>query len=134
MIDHLMAFKDEVAAHADPVVGKYWTPGVRGVPPAWDNSCTPGIEVWDPATDTLDPNDGGVVYNLIDTQFRVMITTPEPVDDLVNHPNCELVVDHGSAALLKTTFTPEQLHTLYLQPVLSGATYPFLSGQGGLAK
>lgn len=133
MIDHLMAFKDEVAAHADPVVGQYWTPGVRGVPPAWDPECNPGIMVWDPATNTTDA-DGFAVMHPIDTQFRVMITTPEPVDDLVNHPNCELVVDHGSAALLKTTFTPEQLHTLYLQPVLSGATYPFLSGQGGLAK
>lgn len=136
MIDHLMAFVDEIAAHADDIVGQYWTPGTKGTPPAWDAECLPDIVVWDPATDTIETVDGVPIItpHPIDTQFRVTITLPAPQELLVNHPNCELAVDHATGTVLSTRFTPEQLATLRMEPVLAGSSYPFLFGSGGLTR
>jgi hypothetical protein len=140
VIDYILAFVDEVAAHADSVVGQYWTPGTKGKPPAWDANCSPETLVWDPATDTTATIDGPagsipiVTHHPIDTKFRVMITLAEVDPALINHPNLELAVDHGTGAVLRTTFTQPQLASLRLQPVFAGSAYPFLSGTGGLTK
>jgi hypothetical protein len=141
MIDHLMSFVDEVDAHADPVVGKYWTPGTKGNPPAWDSNCIPNILVWDPADDTVETIDGPhgavlqrVTHHPIDGRFRVTIALPEPSDDLVSHPQLDLAVDHETGAVLNTAFTETELQTLRMQPVFSGSAYPFLTNEAeGLA-
>ena len=132
MIDHLLAFVDEVAAHADTVVGKYWTPGTRGNPPAWHAEANPNILVWDPADDTTETVDGPngpvdvPVHHPIDSQFRVMITLPHPDPDLIDHPNLELAADHDMGRVIGGTFSDVQLGSLAMQPVFAGSTYPFL--------
>jgi hypothetical protein len=140
VIDHLMSFVDEVAAHADSVVGKYWTPGTRGNPPRWDANCSPETLVWDPAADTTATIDGPagsipiVTHHPIDGRFRVTITLSEPSDDLVSHPQLDLAVDHETGAVLNTRFTEEELQTLRMQPVIAGSAYPFLTNEAeGLA-
>jgi hypothetical protein len=135
-----MSFVDEVDSHADPVVGKYWTPGAKGNPPAWDSACCPNILVWDPADDTTETVEGPLgpiditTHHPIDGRFRVTITLPEPSDDLVSHPQLDLAVDHETGAVLNTRFTEEELQTLRMQPVMAGSAYPFLTnGAEGLA-
>jgi hypothetical protein len=140
VIDHLMSFVDEVDAHADPVVGKYWTPGTKGNPPFWHAEANPDILVWDPADDTTETIDGpsgpidATTHHPIDGRFRVTITLPEPSDDLVSHPQLDLAVDHETGAVLNTRFTEEELQILHMQPVFSGSAYPFLINEAeGLA-
>ena len=132
MIDHLLAFADEVAAHADTIVGAYWTPGTRNNPPAWDAVANPDILVWDPAMDTFETIQGPggpimvPVHHPIDTQFRVVITLPAPSPDLIDHPNLELAADHDMGRVIGGTFRDAQLGSLAMQPVFAGSTYPFL--------
>ena len=126
MIDHLLSFIDEVAAHADSIVGAYWTPGSRNNPPAWHAEANPTILVWDPAMDTIGP-DGETVHHPIDTQFRVVITLPHPDPDLIDHPNLELAADHTMGRVIGGSFDDIQLGSLAMQPVFSGSVYPFLT-------
>jgi hypothetical protein len=138
MIDHLMAFPTEPDAFNDPIVGQYHELGTKGNPPAWHAECSPNVLIWDPADDTTEivPGPDGdretIVHHPIDDQFRVTITLSEPSDDLVNHLNLELAVDHDTGAVIGTSLTEEQLRTYFMQPVFAGSTYPFLTGEGGL--
>jgi hypothetical protein len=133
MIDHLLAFADEVAAHADSVVGQYWTPGTRNSPPFWHSECVPNVLMWSPAGDTTEIVTGPagdhemIVHNAVDTQFRVLIALPAAAQDLIDHPNLELAVDHELGTALGGSLTPEQRAGFCIQPVFSGSAYPFLT-------
>jgi hypothetical protein len=138
MIDHNMAFRDEAAARADKVVGKYWHPSATNPPGSWGPECNFNTLIWDPADDTTETVDGPngpvdvVTHHPLDHQFRVTITLPEPAADLVNHKSNELAVDHETGEVLHTSFTQPQREALRMQPVFAGSKYPFLDGTGGL--
>jgi len=138
MIDHNMAFVDEVDAIADEVVGQYYVPPTETSAGGWNQSCSFGTLIWDPADDTTEivPGPDGdrevIVHHPIDDQFRITIALAEPSEDLINHRQLELAVDHEDGAILGTSFTDPQLGSLHMQPVFAGSAYPFLSGDGGL--
>ena len=125
MIDHLLAFVDEVAAHADPVVGKYWTPGTRGNPPAWDPNCIPDIFLWDPADDTTEtvPGPDGdhetIVHHPHDDQWRVLIALDEA--GFVGHSALDIVANRDTSEVMYSRLPDE----LRLQPIFAGSDYPF---------
>jgi hypothetical protein len=135
MIDHNMAFVDEADAIADPIVGQYYVLDGDGVG-HWDQTCCNfSTFIWDPADDTTEIVSGPdgdrevIIHHPIDDQFRLTITLFEPWDELINHRQLELAVDHETGAVLGTSFTDPQLRTLHMQPVFAGSTYPFLTDE-----
>lgn len=130
MIDYIFGFDTEEAAQTDPAIGAYYDNG-------WNLSvCNPGVLVWNPADNTTGERADGSTYpiqNPIDTLWRIGISLPEQVAALDESPACEIVADRDTNEVLQTTFTPEQLQTLWMQPVFAGSNYPFLQGQGGLS-
>jgi hypothetical protein len=128
MIDHLMAFADEAAAKADPVVGSYFANG------EWrPDICVPGVFVWAPASNTMGADPDGtsyVVRHAYDTNWRVIIAKTAPDPSLSSLPSCHLVADGEAAAagrpfILQSILSEAQLAELALEPTFAGSSYPF---------
>lgn len=138
MIDHLMAFGDEAAAQADPVVGTYYTPPSGQSPGGWNLSCCiPNLFVWAPAGDTTSQvtGPGGQQINVVthhayDSLWRVNIALPAKSAALCALASCHLVTDRdaanaGQSFVLQSVLTDLQLAALMIQPLFAGSNYPF---------
>ena len=131
MIDHLGVFADEGAAKADPVWGVYWLESKDITKVGWRaNVCSPNVIVWDPAQDIQLENGG--IEHVPYAGWRLLVSLSEQDLDLT--ATAELVTDRtaalaGQPCVLSTSWTPEQLGTLLMQPIFAGMqVYPYGEG------
>lgn len=127
MIDYLLRFPDEATA-MDALPG-FALDGIEPGARLWDTSYVfPDVKAYRIiGHETVDDGMGGTYEaELRDflPGFFVLIAQPER-DPALEGEACVLVGDRQTGAVLHTITTPEDLATLYLEPMPAGSNYPF---------
>jgi hypothetical protein len=140
MMDYLFTWANEIAAKSDPVVGPFFVEDADDSNGgAWRADETiPNIFLWNDLYDTTETVTGPdgeehdiVVHHPFDFEWRVLVSVPEPRDDMASHTNIQCIGNRETQEVLWGYYPPETNAHLHWQPIFHGAEY-ILGAQGGL--